>query len=245
MKRIVQCPKCESKLAVFDIGKTINQKCPRCGNAFEIASDEKPEGAAGKTSEKKKSKKIAAPEAAAPEKEAGKETATVPAAEKTASTDTKSAAEKTEPQPEAAAEKKPEEKAKADEKKAESTAEKTALNPEGQAKADEKKTEVSAEKPEEKAEGQEKKADVAPKKEIALKKPTGRPLAPAPAPAPEPEPPAPAHGVSFLHIVVLFGMLLVVIGALVVSHKKTQARLDKMDKDINQIVKQIQALSKK
>jgi phage FluMu protein Com len=56
MKRIVQCPKCESKLAVFDLGKTINQKCPRCGNAFEIQSEEKKEGAPEKPVEKKKSK---------------------------------------------------------------------------------------------------------------------------------------------------------------------------------------------
>lgn len=40
MKRIVQCPKCESKLAVFDLGKPINQKCPKCGNAFVVDTDE-------------------------------------------------------------------------------------------------------------------------------------------------------------------------------------------------------------
>ncbi len=40
MKRIVTCPKCEAKLAVFDLGKPINQKCPKCGNAFVIESEE-------------------------------------------------------------------------------------------------------------------------------------------------------------------------------------------------------------
>ena len=42
MKRIVQCPKCEAKLSVFDLGKPIHQKCPKCGNTFDVA----PEGAA-------------------------------------------------------------------------------------------------------------------------------------------------------------------------------------------------------
>ena len=41
MKRIINCPKCEAKLAVFDIGKPINQKCPKCGNAFVVESEEK------------------------------------------------------------------------------------------------------------------------------------------------------------------------------------------------------------
>jgi len=41
MKRIVQCPKCEAKLSVFDSGKPISQKCPKCANTFEVT----PEGA--------------------------------------------------------------------------------------------------------------------------------------------------------------------------------------------------------
>jgi len=39
MKRIVQCPKCEAKLSVFDLGKPISQKCPKCGNTFEVSPD--------------------------------------------------------------------------------------------------------------------------------------------------------------------------------------------------------------
>ena len=39
MKRIVQCPKCEAKLSVFDSGKPISQKCPKCGNTFEVTSE--------------------------------------------------------------------------------------------------------------------------------------------------------------------------------------------------------------
>jgi len=44
MKRIVQCPKCESKLAVFDLGKPINQKCPKCGNAFIVDTEQNKTG---------------------------------------------------------------------------------------------------------------------------------------------------------------------------------------------------------
>lgn len=45
MKRTITCPKCEAKLAVFDLGKPINQKCPKCGNAFVVESEEKNDGA--------------------------------------------------------------------------------------------------------------------------------------------------------------------------------------------------------
>ena len=41
MKRTITCPKCEAKLAVFDLGKPINQKCPKCGNTFVVDSEEK------------------------------------------------------------------------------------------------------------------------------------------------------------------------------------------------------------
>jgi len=40
MKRIVQCPKCQAKLAVFDMGKPINQKCPKCSETFVIESEQ-------------------------------------------------------------------------------------------------------------------------------------------------------------------------------------------------------------
>ncbi|MFA7171801.1 MAG: hypothetical protein WC340_00050 [Kiritimatiellia bacterium] len=36
MKRIVVCPSCKIKMQIFDIGKEINQKCPRCKNSFDI-----------------------------------------------------------------------------------------------------------------------------------------------------------------------------------------------------------------
>lgn len=40
MKRVVQCPKCETKLSVFDSGKPINQKCPKCRESFVVESEE-------------------------------------------------------------------------------------------------------------------------------------------------------------------------------------------------------------
>lgn len=42
-KRIVTCPECEVKLSVFDFGKPINQKCPKCSKTFVIESEEKDE----------------------------------------------------------------------------------------------------------------------------------------------------------------------------------------------------------
>jgi len=42
-KRVVTCPECEVKLSVFDFGKPINQKCPKCSKTFVIESEEKDE----------------------------------------------------------------------------------------------------------------------------------------------------------------------------------------------------------
>jgi len=39
MKRIVQCPTCEAKLSVLDLGKPITPKCPKCGNTFDVTSE--------------------------------------------------------------------------------------------------------------------------------------------------------------------------------------------------------------
>lgn len=36
MKRIVQCPACGAKLSVFDLGKPITQKCPKCEHTFDV-----------------------------------------------------------------------------------------------------------------------------------------------------------------------------------------------------------------
>lgn len=45
MKRIVTCPTCETKLSVFDIGKPISQKCPKCNNTFVVESEDKKDSA--------------------------------------------------------------------------------------------------------------------------------------------------------------------------------------------------------
>ena len=55
MKRIIQCPKCEAKLSVLDIGKPISQKCPKCGNSINLDSEQP-------SSEEKKDDKPAATE---------------------------------------------------------------------------------------------------------------------------------------------------------------------------------------
>ncbi|MCL2104002.1 MAG: zinc-ribbon domain-containing protein [Kiritimatiellaeota bacterium] len=64
MKRIVQCPKCEAKLSVFDLGKPISQKCPKCGNTFDVM----PEGAVETPAVETPSATPPAPEATAAEK---------------------------------------------------------------------------------------------------------------------------------------------------------------------------------
>lgn len=48
MKRVIQCPKCEAKLSIFDIGKPINQICPKCGEKFTIESERSPPHSNGK-----------------------------------------------------------------------------------------------------------------------------------------------------------------------------------------------------
>jgi len=65
MKRIVQCPKCETKLSVFDSGKPISQKCPKCTNTFEV----KPEGAVEPPAPEAQTTPSPAPAADAPVKE--------------------------------------------------------------------------------------------------------------------------------------------------------------------------------
>lgn len=221
MKRTIQCPKCESKLAVFDTGKPIKQRCPRCGNAFEVASEEKKEAAASKLAEKK-SKKITAPVTVSPE---ATEAAPVPVAapEATPALAADAAVPTTEPKADAAA---PTTEPKAETAAAEKAADAAAPDP---APAPDASATASAP------------AAAPDKKEITLKKPVGRPASsasrpatPAPADAASVEP-MPAHGVSFLHIVVLFGLIILVIIAMVVNTKKTQNRMTKIEDAIRQL----------
>jgi phage FluMu protein Com len=68
MKRIITCPKCEAKLAVFDLGKPINQKCPKCGNAFVVESEEKKEPAKEEAKAEEPKKAEEPPKAEEPKK---------------------------------------------------------------------------------------------------------------------------------------------------------------------------------
>ena len=69
MKRIVECPSCKTKMQIFDIGKEINQKCPRCQNNFEIHPEEKEDSKKKKAvTEKPAEKKIIKKSAAAVKK---------------------------------------------------------------------------------------------------------------------------------------------------------------------------------
>lgn len=38
-KRIVECEKCQAKLSIFDTGKPMKQKCPKCGETIEINAE--------------------------------------------------------------------------------------------------------------------------------------------------------------------------------------------------------------
>jgi phage FluMu protein Com len=83
MKRIIQCSKCEAKLSVFDTGKPINQKCPKCGNSITLdstnSSDEDKQDDKAATSDK-------TPE---PEKDGKTAEADKPAENKDGSTESK------------------------------------------------------------------------------------------------------------------------------------------------------------
>lgn len=185
MKRIVQCPKCEAKLAVFDLGKPINQKCPKCGESFAIESQEKKGEAAADVKVA-----AAAPEAAkpaeatpAPEAKADKPAPAAPAKpEKADATASAPAA-------------KPEEKKAAD-------APAPAAKPEEKAPAKAEAASAPA-------------AAATDKKEIALKKPVApapakTPGKPAAAPA-EAEPVLHHCGFSFMNLVTIIGLLAIII----------------------------------
>ncbi|MCL1920740.1 MAG: hypothetical protein FWG50_06635 [Kiritimatiellaeota bacterium] len=143
MKRIVQCPQCETKLSVFDLGKPISQKCPKCGNTFEVT----PEGAAD-------------------------------ASEKP-SVDSPTPAEETAP------------------------------------------------------------------KEIKLKPPVAAApvAAPSPVPAASPEPVIVESGITFLHVLVIFALLLTIIGVQIVTFKKLDARFNAMKEQNTALREQVSALS--
>lgn len=75
MKRIVVCPSCKIKMQIFDIGKEINQKCPRCQNSFDI-HPVKPEGKSKNEGAKEQPNTESAPVTEAPQNEPAKVAAT-------------------------------------------------------------------------------------------------------------------------------------------------------------------------
>lgn len=197
MKRIIQCPKCQAKLAVFDLGKPINQKCPKCGNAFVVES------------ESQKAPAEETPAAAAPAEAAPAAAKPEAAPEKAGETQVEASGEKDAVKPPT----KKNGKVKAD-KPAEAAAEK-------KADAAEKKAEEKTDAPADKGEAAAAAPAPSAPKEITLKKPEERPAgsAPARAPAkpsafPEPsaaEPVAHVCGFSFMHFLVVVGLLIIIV----------------------------------
>jgi len=218
MKRIITCPKCEAKLAIFDFGKPINQKCPKCGNAFVIESEEN-------KSEAKK------PEQADDAKQTA-EPVPAPAAAAAAAAEAKSDVAAAAPVP-AVSEKKPgKENGK---KKTAPVAEAAAAVPAAAPAAEPAVTPAAA--PAVTQAPAEEKKDAAPK-EIKVKKPTESsafvPKARTPDKAdlsasdvPEaPEPPA--GGGSFISRLVVVGLLLLIIILQVIAKAQSNRQYGKI-----------------
>jgi len=159
MKRIVQCPKCQVKLSVLDIGKPINQKCPKCGESFVVESEE----------------------------------------------------------------------AKSVETKKEPTSEAAPVS----AKADDK-ADVKAE-PKSKMKDEAKAAVT----ESVTPKPAPKPATPKPAAEPLPATEEHLHhsGVSFLHIVVIMGLLLLVVVLQVMAKKNMEKRFSNLESQLSDVHK--------
>ncbi|HPK36721.1 MAG TPA: hypothetical protein PLH01_00440 [Kiritimatiellia bacterium] len=216
MKRIIQCSKCEAKLAIFDFGKPINQKCPKCGNAFVVDSE------AGKAK---------APESSAPAPTpAAANKAPAPAAADKAPTPAPAA---TSSEPPAAAKPTAPTEAQAPAKTAtpDATPDAAPVKPEPAAEPAAKPVDAPAASPD------------AGQKEITLKKPAPRAAAkPAPAPAPEPDmPELPNSGVSFLHVVVIIGLLVLSIILQVMNKKAAQRSAFDLAERLNRIEAKLRA----
>jgi len=127
MKRIVQCQKCQTKFSVFDMGKTVTKRCPKCGESVVIEPEQAKSGDAPATP----------PPAAEAKPEVPDVKATEPKTEAKADA-------KAEPLPETKPEAKPEPKAetKTDAKSDVKTEPKTEAKPEVKAEA---KPDVKAE----------------------------------------------------------------------------------------------------
>ncbi|MDD2600548.1 MAG: hypothetical protein PHO37_15205 [Kiritimatiellae bacterium] len=218
MKRIVVCPSCKIKMQIFDIGKEINQKCPRCKNSFDIHP----------VQDKDKSKTADKDVKEQPEEQADKAPQTEPPKSKTAQV---SEAETPGSEP-------PD--AKAEPKSADKPAEKeimvkppvqssanveaisTAEKPEAETAIDTKKSAVEAKNAE-----ATKAAAESTKTAGSFKKSTLTPKPALPAtPATEPQPsPTVIAGFSGMQFMILFVMLLAMIIIQLVFAKRQMSQL--------------------
>jgi|GEM_PF-1139636 len=244
MKRIVQCPKCQAKLSVFDMGKPITQKCPKCGDTFTIeseankgASDDKAAPAEVKKEEVKAEPKAepkteVKSDAKADVKEEKKEDKKDET--KDGAKDEKKADKKDEAKPDSKTtstdekkeDKKVESKADAkDEKKADKKDEAKA-----DVKADAKKTDGKDKEP-------AKKSSLAKVAAAAQTKPTVTDLAAQQMPGPE-------CGISFFDVVAIIGLLVVILIVQVIGLKRTSTRLSQIEQQCQTIQSELNAIRK-
>jgi len=221
MKRVVQCPKCDAKLSVFDSGKPINQKCPKCRESFVVESEEaksagedKPAAAAADSASEKKTDQPA-----------------------DAKADTKTDA-KTPEKGDVKADAKPGTPADA---KAETKAEdKTSGKPEEKA---ESKTDAKTEaKTDAKAEAVAGK-DVA-KKSIVKTAVSSQPKS---TPSPEAAAPLPSHvdsSISYMDVMMILGLLVLSLIIQVVGIRKNAVRFNALDDQIQSLQAQLNTLKK-
>ncbi len=200
MKRVIQCPKCQAKLSVFDIGKPINQKCPKCGNAFVVDSEDAKPAVDAKNETPVPAEAVAEKSApATPKTNTGKQAKN-------------KGDEKSEVQPEVKTEPKTEGK----------------TDPQADSKS-EAKANITEEPT-------VSKADV---KDVTLPKPAPKPCLPKPDVTPSFEPEFPEHhsGVSFLHIVVIIGLLMLVIVMQVLAKRNMERRFVSLETQLSDVHK--------
>jgi len=265
MKRIVQCQKCQTKFSVFDMGKTVTKRCPKCGESVVIEPEQAKSGDAPATPPPAAEAKPEVPDVKAtePKTEAKADAKTEPLPETKpeakpepkaeTKTDAKSDV-KTEPKTEAKAEVKTEAKpdAKADAK--------TETKPEAKAdvkadvKSDAKPDTKSDAKPDAKAEP---KSDAKPEtkgapspKEIAVKKPTSKPASSTPLPSAAPAEtltPNMSHGdcgISFGEVVIIMALLVFSLILQVIGIRKAASRFNYLDQQVQSIQSQLNALKR-
>ena len=246
MKRIVQCPKCQAKLSVFDMGKTIHQKCPKCGETFVIESEPSPKTDEAKTPP--------------PKADAQPEVKTEKAAEPKVEVKTELPAEtkaepKTDAKPEIKAEAKADSKTDAKtETKSEAKPEtKTESKPETKAevKTDSKTDAKTETKPDAKAEEKSDVKATGTAKEPAVKKGGFKAAAAQSKSSTASEsntPPATDHsfacGISFFDVMIIIGLLIFSLVLQVIGIRKDSSRFNYLDQQVQSIQSQLNALKR-